>query len=236
MAIETKSVHNVDISKQGIDQRFNESALKYIQSLISKVLTNQVSQMIESRWLDLFSRVNINDSSKFDLPSRLKDKLQGFGGSASEAGASIQYEFEIKSGQVNDLTINQGNSSDSKYALATMDSIRKGDLIIRDLGYFALKYFIAADKAGAYFLSKLHSKIVVFEAKRNGLNELDFGRLYILIEKYTTFSLKSIPLINSNPLLWQRSSNTKQDDKYGYETRDYEALFTRGRQRAKNCS
>ena len=63
----------------------------------------------------------------------------------------------------------------------------------------------------------------------------DYG-LYILIEKYTTFSLKSIPLINSNPLLWQRSSNTKQDDKYGYETRDYEALFTRGRQRAKNCA
>src|ERR1035437_10184846 len=35
--------------------------------------------------------------------------------------------------------------------------------------------------------------------------------MYILIEKYTTFSLKSIPLINSNPLLWQRSSNTKQE-------------------------
>jgi len=182
MAIETKSVHNVDISKQGIDQRFNESALKYIQSLISKVLANQVLQMIESRWLDLFSRVNIKDSSKFDLPPRLKDKLQGFGGSASKAGTSIQYEFEIKSGQVNDLTINPGNSSDSKYALATMDSIRKGDLIIRDLGYFALKYFIAADKAGAYFLSKLNSKIIVFEAKGNGLNELDFGRLYKMMK------------------------------------------------------
>jgi hypothetical protein len=60
--------------------------------------------------------------------------------------------------------------------------------------------------------------------------------VYILIEKYTTFSLKSIPLINSNPLLWQGSSNTKQDDKYGYETRDYEALFTRRRQRAENCA
>ena len=183
MAIETKSVHNVDISKQGIDQRFNESALKYIQSLISKVLANQVLQMIESRWLDLFSRVNIKDSSKFDLPPRLKDKLQGFGGSASKAGTSIQYEFEIKSGQVNDLTINPGNSSDSKYALATLDSIRKGDLMIRDLGYFALKYFIAADKAGAYFLSKLNSKIVVFEAKGNGLNVLDFGRLYKMMKK-----------------------------------------------------
>ena len=52
--------------------------------------------------------------------------------------------------------------------------------------------------------------------------------MYILIEKYTTFSLKSIPLIKTNQLLWSRSSNTKQDDKYGFETRDYKALFTRG--------
>lgn len=183
MAIETKSVHNVDISKQGIDQRFNESAVKYIQSLISKVLANQVSQMIESRWLNMFSRVNIKDSTKFDLPSRLKDNLQGFGGGASKAGASIQYEFEIKTGEIYDLTINPANSSDSKNALTTMNSLMKGDLTIRDLGYFALKYFIAAEKVGAYFLSKLSSKIIVFEAKKNVLSELDFERLYTMMIK-----------------------------------------------------
>ncbi|NLH78749.1 MAG: hypothetical protein GX465_17140 [Acidobacteria bacterium] len=50
--------------------------------------------------------------------------------------------------------------------------------------------------------------------------------LYILIEKYTTFSLKSIPLIMLNQLLWERKSNTKTDDKYGYETGDYKAVFS----------
>ena len=141
MAIETKSVHKVDISRQGIDQRFNEGAQKYIQSLMSDVLSTQVSQFIEIGLLNLFNRVNIKDSSKFDLPSRLKDVLPGFGGSASKAGACIQYEFEIKTGHVNDLTITPANRPDSKDALATMDAVLKGDLTIRDLGYFALKYF-----------------------------------------------------------------------------------------------
>jgi hypothetical protein len=50
--------------------------------------------------------------------------------------------------------------------------------------------------------------------------------MYILIEKYTTFSLKSIPLIMLNQLLWERKSNTKTDDKYGYETGDYKAVFS----------
>jgi hypothetical protein len=183
MAIETKSVHKVDISKQGIDQRFNESALKYIQSLMSQVLSTQVSQFIEVGLLNLFNRVNVKDSSKFDLPAKLKNMLPGFGGSASKAGACIQYEFDIKSGHVNDLTITPANRPDSKDALATMDAVKKGDLTIRDLGYFALKYFKAAKKAGAFFLSKLNAKIIVYQMKGNDFEELDFGQLYKMMKK-----------------------------------------------------
>jgi hypothetical protein len=183
MAIEAKSVHKVDISKQGIDQRFNESALKYIQSLLSKVLTTQVSQFIDIGWLNLFNRVNVKDSSKFDLPSKLKDMLPGFGGSASEAGACIQYEFELKTGHINDLTITPANRPDSKDALATMGSVMKGDLTIRDLGYFVLKYFATAEKAEAFFLSRLHAKINVYVMKGNDFEELNFVQLYHMMKK-----------------------------------------------------
>ena len=183
MAIEAKSAHRVDISKQGIDQRFNESALKYIQSLMSKVLSTQVSQFIEIGLLNFFTRINVKDSSKFDLPEKLKDKLPGFGGSGSKAGACIQYEFEIKSGHVNYLTITPANRPDSKDALATMDEVMKGDLTIRDLGYFALKYFIAAKKAGAFFLSRLNAKIIVYLMKGDEFEELDFRQLYQMMKK-----------------------------------------------------
>ena len=183
MAIETKSIHKVDISKQGIDQRFNEWALKYIQSLISQVLSTQVSQVIEIGVLDFFNRVKIKDSSKFNLPSRLKDKLPGFGGSGSEAGACIQYEFEIKTGRTNDLTITAANRPDSTDALETKDAVMKGDLTIRDLGYFAVKYFIAANKVGAFFLSKLNPRIKVYGMKMNDFEELDFGQLYKMMKE-----------------------------------------------------
>jgi len=183
MAIETKSVHKVDISKQGIDQRFNESAMKYIQSLMEKVLSTQVSQIVEIGLLDPFTRVNVKDSSKFDLPEKLKDILPGFGGGASKSGACIQYEFDIKSGHINDLTITPANRPDSKDALATKDAVIKGDLTIRDLGYFALKYFIAAKKARAFFLSKLNVKINVYQKKANGFEELDFGQLYKMMKR-----------------------------------------------------
>ncbi len=183
MAIETKSVHRVDISKQGIDQRFNESAMRYIQSLMSKVLTTQVSQLIDIGWLNLFTRVNVKDSSKFDLPPKLKDMLPGFGGSASEAGACIQYEFELKTGQITDLTITPANRPDSTDALATKGSVMKGDLTIRDLGYFALEYFTTAKKEEAFFLSRLHAKIIVYEMKGDEFEELNFGQLYHMMKR-----------------------------------------------------
>ena len=52
-------------------------------------------------------------------------------------------------------------------------------------------------------------------------------RLYILIEKYTTFSLKSIPLLVFNELLIKTTSNAKTYDKNGYETRNLKKVLSR---------
>ncbi|MCE5226129.1 MAG: hypothetical protein LLG05_09770, partial [Porphyromonadaceae bacterium] len=51
------------------------------------------------------------------------------------------------------------------------------------------------------------------------------NQLYILIEKYTTFLLKSIPLKMFNALLCGIKSNIKTDDKDGYKTRNFKAVF-----------
>ena len=51
--------------------------------------------------------------------------------------------------------------------------------------------------------------------------------VYILIEKYTTFSLKSIPLLVFNELLIKITSNAKTYDKNGYEARNLEKVLSR---------
>ena len=51
--------------------------------------------------------------------------------------------------------------------------------------------------------------------------------MYILIEKYTTFSLKSIPLLMFNELLWKFKSNAKTYDKNGYKARNLEKVLSR---------
>jgi hypothetical protein len=178
MAVEVKSVHGVDISGQGIDQRFNDGAQKYIQHLIGEQLSFHVSHSIDSGWFKHFKRVLIKDSTKFDLPEKLKDILPGFGGSASKAGVSIQYEFNVTSGEVNDLSVHPAKLSDNKDAMKTIDLVKEGDLTIRDLGYFVMDYFKRIEKEGAFFLSRLNTKILVYIEEDGQYIRLDFARLY----------------------------------------------------------
>jgi hypothetical protein len=178
MAIEAKSKFGMEISKQAIADRFNEGALRYTQNLLGEYLSEQVYSTINTAWFDLFGRVIIKDSTKFDLPEELQKDFPGFGGSASKAGCCIQYEFDIKSGQGNDLTITPANRPDSRDAAGTTYLVKEGDLTIRDLGYFSLKYFKAAQKNRAYFLSRLNTNVIVYQKKEDKYIELDFGKLY----------------------------------------------------------
>jgi hypothetical protein len=178
IAVEVKSTHGVDISGQGIDQRFNTGAQKYIQELLGEQLSYQVSQSIDTGWTLHFNRVIIKDSTKFDLPASLKEILPGFGGCASKAGVGIQYEFDVKAGEVNDLSIHPANRPDNKDAMQSIDLVKKGDLTIRDLGYFVLDYYKRIEKEEAFFLSRLNTQVLVYHEKEGKVQELDFAQLY----------------------------------------------------------
>lgn len=183
LAININKKYKVDITKQGIDQRFTGDAVKYVHALIGNQLSQQVSHSIDSEWFKLFKRVLIKDSTKFDVSENLVSQLPGSGGSASKAGVSIQHEFDIKAGKVIDLTITPANIPDTKDASNTIGNVQAGDLIIRDLGYSIISCFDIMDKAGAFFISRLNVTIIAQEMKDNKLVEIDFVKLKKTMEE-----------------------------------------------------
>ncbi len=183
LAVNINKKYKVAITKQGIEQRFTEGGVKFIQSLIGSQLSNQVNHSIDTGWFKLFKRVLIKDSTKFDVSGNLAEKLPGSGGSASKAAVSIQYEFDIKAGEVSDLTINPSNRNDTKDTSDTIGKVREGDLILRDLGYSIISCFKTINKAGAFFISRLNVTIAVYEMKGDGLVEIDFKELRETMKK-----------------------------------------------------
>lgn len=178
LAIEAMSEHDVGVTKQGLDKKFNDNTMFFLKLLIEKQLTMELDQQVKAGWLSSFNRVTIKDGTRFKLPQEYKEYLPGSGGSASEAGACLQFEFDLKSGHVVDLSLTPANRPDVKDALDGFDLIEKNDLVIRDLGYYSFSSLNNILSKGAFFISRLGSKTNVYEEKNKKLTKLEFKTLY----------------------------------------------------------
>jgi hypothetical protein len=184
LAIEAMSEHDIGVSKQGIDKKFNDNTLSFLKLLIANQLTVELDHQIEAGWLSPFNRVTIKDGTRFELPGDYKDYLPGSGGSASKAGACLQFEFDLKSGHVIDLSLTPANRPDVRDAVEVLDTVESNDLVIRDLGYYAFSSFSNISSKGAFFISRLGSKTNVYEMKKDNLNKLDFKALYYEMKRH----------------------------------------------------
>jgi IS4 transposase len=178
LAIEAGSEYGLEISKQGIDKRYGDGAIAFISRLIEKAMAAEIDNQIESDWLKKFNRVKIKDATRFDVIEQYRDILPGSGGSASKAGACIQFEYDLKQGKIIQLDITPANRPDNKEASEVLDDVQKGDLIIRDLGYHIFKSFRNIIDNDAFFISRLHPKTHVFILKKGNYQRLDFKDLY----------------------------------------------------------
>lgn len=183
LSIEARSEHDIGVTKQAIDKKFNEHTLSFIKKLIEKQLSVELDLNIDAGWLSSFNRVPIKDGTRFHLPEEYKDYLPGSGGSGSKAGACIQFEFDLKSGHIEVMNLTASNRPDVKDAQESMDNVKKGDLIIRDLGYYAFKSLINIIKREAFFISRLGAKTNVFEMKGGILKKLEFKAVYNQMKK-----------------------------------------------------
>jgi len=199
LAIEALSVYDIGISKQGMDKRFNEQALAFLKHLIEKQLSVELGQQIEAGWLSLFNRVVIKDATRFDLPEKFKDHLAGPGGAASKAGACLQFEYDLKSGSIIDLNLTAANRPDVKDAVQVLDNVACNDLIIRDLGYFAFKSFLNISDKGAFFISRLRPKTIVYEIEKGVMQQLNFKVLYERMKKHQLPRIEKDVFIGNEP-------------------------------------
>ena len=199
LAIEAQSSHDVEISKQGVDKRFSDRAVSFLKLLIEKQLQCELNRQLDNNWLNLFNRVVIKDSTRFELPEQYAEHFPGSGGAASKAGACLQFEFDFKSGQIIDLNLTAANRPDVTDSLQTLDLVQRNDLIIRDLGYFAFKSLLNIAEKEAFFISRLRPKIIVYEFKAGELQQLDFGALYRRMKKYGLTRIEKNVFIGNEP-------------------------------------
>jgi len=171
------------MQRQSLDERFNAKCESFVKAVLSCVLEERLSEMYSEKFMPSFTRILIKDSTKFMTPRSLEDEYKSCGGdvnSRSKSSISIQYEYDLKSGRITDLNITSGNRNDRTDSGESADRVEKGDLILRDLGYFSTPVMKKHVDQEAFFLSRLDSSTNVYDAD---LKQISFKELYNTMKK-----------------------------------------------------
>lgn len=148
------------VKKQSIDERFNSYAVDFIKQLVEDQLKNQITIPVAGQ--SYFKRIKIKDSTRFQIPESLKEHYPGPDGGATGAGVHVQFEYDFLSGKISDLNVTNAKRQDNTDARETIEQVKKGDLIIRDLGYFVQSVFKDIIEKEAYFISRLKPKSTLY--------------------------------------------------------------------------
>ena len=154
------------MTPQAFQQRLNTpEAVTYLHDVLQLALREQLTPLyrqLPAAALTAFGRVFLEDSTQCCLHEKLAEAFKGSGGSASRSTVKIDVIYELLAHQIHALTVTHGRVADQGLAPTILASLRAGDLVIRDLGYFSLDALRQIATKEAWFLSRLSSTVAVY--------------------------------------------------------------------------
>jgi hypothetical protein len=196
--------YGVDISKQGIDDRFNAYAVQFLRAALESLLQQQLTEKISFRNCLEFKRILIKDSVCFQIDESLVEHYPGSGGSGSKANVRIQFEYDLLDGKIVDLSLNAFNDQDAKNSVLTLDVVNDGDLIVRDLAYMHLESLQGIIDRIGHFLCRLNTQAKVYQERDGKMIALDFPAIVKAMRQHNIRKTEETVFIGKNQELQVR--------------------------------
>src|SRR2546425_561153 len=165
----------VDITGQGLDQRFTVQAATFLHALLERAISHVISaDPVAIPLLQRFGAVVLEDSSTLTLPDELAGIFEGCGGRCQEgtiAALKLQLRLDLLNGQLQGPVLQDGRASD--YASPLLEQpLPVGALHITDRGYFDLERMQQEQAQGSYSLTYLKSGVQLFDDQGQPLDLL----------------------------------------------------------------
>jgi hypothetical protein len=159
------------ISKQALWKRMQPSASLFLEHVLAYVLTNSMKKNVSSdrsEKLKQFKNIIIEDSTHIKVHDNLADAYPGNGYWDKESRKAIiklQVAYNLTKARFERLHITNFRKNDQGYAPEIIRIVRKGDLLLRDLGYFVLQVFTSLQEKGVFYISRLKSRTNLYLLK-----------------------------------------------------------------------
>ena len=187
---------SIDISKEGLHKRFSKEGVNFLKEVVKHQLLNQFSVGSNLQLEQHFAAINIKDSSKFSLPDIYHKDYPGFGNFSKTNGLmNLQYEYDLVSGHWRTLELTTIKRNDQQDSKQTIDSIKAGELYIRDLGYVTPIYLKAIIERGASFLNRIPPQVKIYTSDKKPITWKMINR---------KFSMMGSTTLDMNVLIYER--------------------------------
>ena len=178
-AIQLSLIIKDSISKQGLWKRLNQAHRDFLESVLKKVISQQIDDFSSQNAINKnllfnkFGRVLIQDSTTIRLPVHFNKIFPGNRANGSlKSLLKIQAIINLKNHHFPLLEVNKYKENDQKFSSTSASVFQKGDLIIRDLGYFVLKNLSQITQKGAFYISKLRYGVNIYDQEGSQIDLL----------------------------------------------------------------
>ena len=130
------------MAKQSLWERINDDALAFLLKINERLITQSLAPVRRTLENTAIKRIIIEDSTHLVLPKSNADKFPAHGNRYGDtAGVKIDLAYDLLSGSVVTHTLEAATQQDKLIGRETLAEMQKGDLILRDMGYFILDEF-----------------------------------------------------------------------------------------------
>lgn len=163
------------ISKPALWERVNESAVEFVKATLAQLIKGGgTAPSYTIPTIPTINRIVVEDSALLNLNENLADQFPATSNQHGVgAGLRFQAAFDLISGEPIRIDLTRYGRNDQAASADIIPMLEKGDLLIRDLGYYVNEPFNAVVEKQAHYLSRHLGARAIFHRQENGGEKID---------------------------------------------------------------
>jgi hypothetical protein len=144
------------MARQSLHERFDIRSTAFLMAVLCDLMEQRYSTAVTVVGSTAIQRILIEDASGQVMPKSNADTFPAHGNHHGRtAGVKIDLAFDLLAGSIVSHGLHAATEQDKTIGKEFVIEVRRGDLVLRDMGYFILSEFTAIEQLEAWWLTRL---------------------------------------------------------------------------------